>query len=588
MERRLTAILAADVFGYTRLMGADEAGTLRHLTELRKEILEPLIAEHHGRVVKLMGDGLLVEFASVVETVACAMAWQETISEREADGGEDTRLQFRIGINLGDVIVEGDDIHGDGINIAARLESLAEPGGIWLSGDAYRQAKGKIEAEFEDLGERELKNVAEPVRIYRVATDSSDTPAAPQTKEPLPLPDKPSIAVLPFENMSGDPEQEYFADGITEDIITALSKFRWFFVIARNSTFVYKGQAVDIKKVGRELGVRYVLEGSVRKAANRVRISAQLIEAETGNHVWAERYDRSLEDIFELQDEITSTIAAAVEPELAGSERERAMRKPTEHLGAWDLFQRGVTLIWRQDRTSINAGSELIRQAIELDPNFGLAYSHLAFGALYLLLFEWVDDRDKVLRQGIVDAGKGIAIDQRDFFAYHALGRLNTIAGDHAAAVRALETCVSINPNFSLGYHGLAEAHVFSGDPEKAIAYADTAIRLSPNDPNMSNSLYYKASAYVRLDDFDRAIGIFEKACEFPAAQYVPFTTLAALYVLRGREAEGRKALQNALRLEPTLSIAVMKNVYGMSGDKPSSRAQRLLDALRAAGLAEE
>jgi adenylate cyclase len=388
--------------------------------------------------------------------------------------------------------------------------------------------------------------------------------------------------------MSGDPEQEYFSDGITEDIITALSKFRWFFVIARNSTFVYKGQAVDIKKVGRELGVRYVLEGSVRKAANRVRISAQLIEAETGNHVWAERYDRKLEDIFELQDEITSTIAAAVEPELAGSERERAMRKPTEHLGAWDLFQRGVTLIWRQDRTSINAGSELIRQAIELDPNFGLAYSHLAFGALYLLLFEWADDRDKVLRQGIVDAGKGIAIDQRDFFAYHALGRLNTIAGDHAAAVRALETCVSINPNFSLGYHGLAEAHVFSGDPKKAITYADTAIRLSPNDPNMSNSLHYKASAYVRLDDFDRAIGIFEKACEFPAAQYVPFTTLAALYVLRGREAEGRKALQNALRLEPTLSITVMKNVYGMSGDKPSSRAQRLLDALRAAGLAEE
>jgi adenylate cyclase len=388
--------------------------------------------------------------------------------------------------------------------------------------------------------------------------------------------------------MSGDPDQEYFADGITEDIITALSKFRWFFVIARNSTFVYKGQAVDIKQVGRELGVRYVLEGSVRKAASRVRISAQLIEAATGNHVWAERYDRSLEDIFELQDEITSTIAAAVEPELAGSERERAMRKPTEHLGAWDLFQRGVALIWRHDHPSINSGMELIHQAVGLDPDFGQAYGHLAYGAYCLLVFEWADDRDEVLRQGIADAGKGIAIEHRDYFAYHALGRLSTIAGDHAAAVRALETSVSINPNFARGYHGLAEAHVYSGDPEKAIVYADTAMRLSPNDPATNQALHYKASAYVRLDDFEKAIEIFEKTCEFPAAQYVSFTTLAALYIIQGREAEGRKALGNARRLEPTLSIAAMKNVYGVSGDRPGSRTQRLLDALRTAGLAEE
>ena len=406
--------------------------------------------------------------------------------------------------------------------------------------------------------------------------------------EPLTLPDKPSIAILPFANMSGDPEQEYFADGITEDIITALSKFRWFFVIARNSTFVYKGRAVDVKTVGRELGVRYVLDGSVRKAANRVRVTAQLIEAETGNHVWAERYDRSLEDIFDLQDEITSTIAAAVEPELAGSERERSMRKPTEHLGAWDLFQRGMALMWRQNRSSINSGMELIHQAVGLDPGFGRAHGYLAYGAYYLLALEWAADRDEVLRQGIEEAGKGLAIDQRDFFAYHALGRLSTMAGDHAAAIRALETCVGINPNFSLGYHGLAEAHVFGGDPEKAITYADTAIRLSPNDPNMSNFLHYKASAYVRLNEFDRAIEIFEKACEYPSALYVPFATLAVLYVLQDGEAEGRRALQNARRLEPKLSIAVMKNVYGVSADRPGSRSQRLLDALRTVGLAEQ
>ena len=334
--------------------------------------------------------------------------------------------------------------------------------------------------------------------------------------------------------------------------------------------------------------MRYVLEGSVRKAANRVRISAQLIEAETGNHIWAERYDRSLEDIFELQDEITSTIAAAVEPELAGSERQRSMRKPTEHLGAWDLFQRGVALIWRKERTSIHTGMELIRQAVKLDPGFGLANGHLAYGAYVLLALEWAEYRDDVLQQGIADASKGIAIDQRDYFAHHALGRLSTIAGDHSAAVRALETCVSINPNFSMGYLGLAEAHVYGGDPEKAVAYADTAIRLSPNDPDMNNFLHFKASAYVRLDDFDRAIEIFEKVCAFPTAQYVPSATLAALYVLRGREAEGRKALQNAQRLEPKLSIAIMKNVYGVSGERPGSRSQRLLDALRTVGLTEE
>ncbi len=571
------------------MMNEDEAGTLANLKAHRAECIDPEIASHGGRIVKLMGDGALVEFSSVVDAVECAVAVQQGMAKRNTDVPENACVAFRIGINLGDIIIEGEDIYGDGVNVAARIQEIAATGGICISGDAYRQIRGKIDAAFDDMGEQEVKNIPEPIRVYRWTDAAADPmPSTVKAEDALPLPEKPSIAVLPFTNMSGDPEQEYFSDGITEDIITALSKFRWFFVIARNSTFVYKGQAVDIKHVGRELGVRYVLEGSVRKAASRVRISAQLIEAETGNHVWAERYDRSLEDIFELQDEITSTIAAAVEPELAGSERERAMRKPTEHLGAWDLLQRGVALMWRQDRTSLNSGCELFRQAVELDPNFGLAYSHLASGALYLLLYEWADDHDEALRQGIGDAGKGITIDQRDCFAYHALGRLSTIAGDHAAAVRALETCVSINPNFSMGYLGLAEAHVYGGDPEKAIAYADTAIRLSPNDPNMSNFLHYKASAYVRLDDFDRAIEIFEKVCAFPAAQYVPSATLAALYVLRGREAEGRKALQNAQRLEPKLSIAVMKNVYGVSGDRPGSRSQRLLDALRTAGLAEE
>ncbi len=587
VERRLAAILCMDVVGYSRLMAVDEAGTLDRLKDLRAGVIDPLIESHNGRLVKLMGDGALVEYASVVDAVNCAMEVQKAVTANQAKAPESDRIEFRVGINLGDIIVEGDDIYGDGVNVAARIEGLAPPGGICISRTARDQVRDKLDVVLEDLGEIEVKNIPRPVRIFRVPVEPAATEIASEN-ELLTLPDKPSIAVLPFDNMSGDPEQEYFSDGITEDIITALSKFRWFFVIARSSTFVYKGQAVDIKQVGRELGVRYVLEGSVRKAANRVRISAQLIEAETGNHVWAERYDRSLEDIFELQDEITSTIAAAVEPELAGSERQRSMRKPTEHLGAWDLFQRGMALIWRQDRTSINTGMALIRQAVELDPDFGQAHGHLAFGAGCLLFYEWADDRDDVLRQGIADAGKGIAIDHRDYFAYHALGRLNTMAGEHAAAIRALETCININPNFAMGYLGLAEAHVYRGDPKKAVAYADTAIRLSPNDPNMWDMMHYKASAYIRLDNFDRAIEIFEQVCEFPTAQYVSSATLAALYVIRGREAEGRKALRNARRLEPKLSIAIMKNVYGVSGERPGSRSQRLLDALRTVGLTEE
>ncbi len=587
MERRLAAILAADMARYSALMAADETGTLRRLTELRRDFLKPLIDKHRGRIVKLMGDGLLVEFVSVVDAVACALAWQDGVAERGAAMEEDKRLRFRIGINLGDVIVEGDDIHGDGVNIAARLEALAEPGGICLADDAYRQVRGKTEAVFEDLGERKLKNMAEPLRVYRVAVPASGAAPAGPKGEALSLPAKPSIAVLPFDNMTDVPDQEYFADGITEDIITALSKFRWFFVIARNSTFAYRGQPIDIKRVGRELGVRYVLEGSVRKAGNRVRVSVQLIEAETGIHVWAERYDRSLENIFALQDEITSTIAASVEPELAESERERAKRKPTENLGAWDLFQRGVSLMWQQDFSSVSTGMQLARQAIELDPGFGQAYGHLAFGAFLLLVYEWADDRDEVLRQGIADAGKALAIDQRDYFAHHALGRLKTITGDHPAAVRALESCVGVNPNFALGYVGLAEAHVYGGDPKKAIAYADLAIRLSPNDPMMWDMMHYKASAHVRLDDFDRAIELFERVCEYPTVQYVPPATLAALYTIQGREAEGRKALAQALALEPELSISLMKSVYGVSKDRPGTRTQRLLDALRRLGLPE-
>ncbi len=587
VQRRLAAILAADVAGYSRLMGRDEEGTLAALTAHLADLITPCIAEHQGRVVKTMGDGLLAEFASVVDAVRCAVAVQNGMRERNTEVPEDRRIEFRIGINIGDVIVQDDDVFGDGVNVAARLEGLAEVGGVCISDMVHQGIRSKLDLSFEDLGPQRVKNISEPLRAFHIRLGAPTKALSSGPGDALALPDRPSIAVLPFDNISGDPEQEYFSDGITEDIITSLSKFRWFFVIARNSTFVYKGRAVDMREVGRELGVRYLLEGSVRKAGNRVRITAQLIDAESGNHVWAERYDRSLEDIFELQDEITATISAAIEPELAESEQVRALRKPTEDLGAWDLFQRGIAFLWRQDRGSLEEGVALLRQAIALDPDFGRAHGYLAFGACMYLFYEWAEDRDGVLQRGIDDANRALAIDRRDYFAHHALGRLHTIAGDHPAAVRALETCVNINPNFAQGYVGLAEAHVYGGDPRQAIDYCDRAFRLSPNDPLAWDMLHYKASAYIRMNEFDLAIETFERVCEYPTVQFVPPATLAALYVIQGREAEGQRALDQALKLEPKLTIDVMKKVYGVVEERAGSRTKRLLDGLRALGVAE-
>jgi adenylate cyclase len=592
LSRKLAVLLHADVAASTTLVQLNETIAHERMRDAFMRFSE-IIKKYDGIAHEIRGDALVAEFPRASDAVSAALEFQVANNEYNNKISDDVLPILRVGIAMGEVVIADNTVTGEGIVLAQRLEQLAEPGAVCIQGAAYETMPMRLPFQFTDLGEQFLKGIMAPVRAYVVAQESDasiskDTQPVPSTVSKLELPDKPSIAVLPFDNMSGDPDQEYFADGITEDIITALSKFRWFFVIARNSTFVYKGRAVDVNQVGRDLGVRYVLEGSVRKSANRLRITAQLIEAETGNHVWAERYDRNLTDIFELQDEITSTIAAAVEPELAGSERDRAIRKPTDDLGAWDLFQRGAALMWSHDRARLQAGMGLVKEAIELDSSFGRAYGHLAFGAFLLLVYEWVDDRDEGLRQGLVDANKAIDLDRRDYFAYCALGRLNTVAGNHAVAVRALETSVNINPNFALGYVGLGEAHVYGGDPNKAIAYADIAIRFSPSDLMMWDMLHYKASAYVRLDKFDQAIEIFERVCEYPSAQYVPSATLAALYVIQGQNAEGQKALQNAYRLEPGLSLDMMKNVYGISRDRPGTRSQRLLDALRSIGLKEQ
>src|SRR5246500_3538150 len=392
-ERRLVAILAADVAGGSRLMGTDEEGTLERLKALRRELVDPKIAEHNGRIVKTTGDGILVEFASVVDAVRCAVAVQQAMPERNTGTAADNRIELRIGINLGDVIVEGDDLYGDGVNIAARIEALADAGGVFVSNTVHDHVRDRLPFAFEDLGEQQVKNIARPVRVYRVGPEGPFPNPPPQAGEgrvgtALPLPDKPSIAVLPFANLSGDPEQEYFADGMVEEIITALSRIRWLFVIARNSSFTYKGQAIDVKQVGRELGVRYVLEGSVRRAAQRVRITAQLIDALSGTHLWADRFDGSLEDIFELQDTVAVSVAGVIEPTLQSAEMRRSSDRPTNDLTAYDLYLRAYPALWTSAR-QIPQALRLLEQAIARDPRYGPALAVAALCCFRLLY----DDR---------------------------------------------------------------------------------------------------------------------------------------------------------------------------------------------------
>jgi len=585
VERRLVAILAADVAGYTALMGADEAGTLRRLTDLRREFLEPLIGSHHGRIVKLMGDGFLVEFASVVDAVSCALAWQDGVVEREAKSAEDERLQFRIGINLGDVIVQGDDIHGDGVNIAARLEGLAKPGGICLSGDAYRQTRGKVDAEFKDLGEHNLKNVAESVRVYFVTGKRAQTVSSPQEREPLALPDKPSIAVLPLDNMSGDPEQEFLADGITEDLITALSKVRWFFVVARNSTFTYKGKAVEVKQVAKELGVRYVLEGSFRKAGNRVRVTAQLVDATTGRHVWAERYDRQIEDIFDLQDEMTQTIVGAVEPEISAVERERALSKPPESLDAWECYQRGLWHMWTGKQDGNLEAEKLLKRATALDPSFAPAYAYGSYVQYSRVVMGWSSDVGHSLGAGMALAQQALALDDKDPMAYFAAGRIYMMQGRHDDSIASLKTAIELNPSFAQSHHGLGMALTLAGRLDEAKESLAMAERLSPRDPNLWASTVVHALACILSGDYEDAVRWARKTIQNPRSRgYWPHAVLAAALAHLSFMDEARAAVAATLEAKPDLTLAYLTETLP---PKEPRGIDPYLDGLRKAGLPE-
>jgi adenylate cyclase len=445
--RRLAAILAADVAGYSRLMGADEEGTLERLKALRRELVDPKIAEHRGRIVKTTGDGLLVEFASVVDAVRCAVEVQQAMPERNTGVAADSRVELRIGINLGDVIVEGADLYGDGVNIAARIEALADAGGVFVSNTVHDHVRDRLPFVFEDLGEQQVKNIARPVRIYRVRDPiaAGKSPAAP-TPPMLPLPDKPSLAVLPFKNMSGDPEQEYFADGIAEDIITLLSRSRGLFVIARNSTFTYKTRAIDVKQVGRELGVRYVLEGSVRKAGNRARVTAQLIETATGGHLWADRYDRDLTDIFAVQDEITTRVSTVILPTVERSERERAARKLPESLDAWECYHRGLWHFSKIEPGENTRAISFLERAIELDPGFAVAHSALSFVLSAQPIFSPQSKRQSLFPRVVEHARRAIALDPTDALARCSLSNTLFFTGRHNEAMAEADLAVGLDP----------------------------------------------------------------------------------------------------------------------------------------------
>ena len=562
---RLAAILVADVVGYSRLMEVDEAGTLKALKALRSELIYPVISDHQGRVVKLMGDGALVEFGSVIDAVECAVKVQRAMRSRNAALPSDQRIAFRIGINLGDVMVEDDDIYGDGVNVAARLETLAEPSSVYVS-DIVRQSVGsRLEVVFEDLGEHQIKNIARAVHVFRIrfAGDqvASELPLGGATPS-VGIPHKPSIAVMPFVSMSGDTDQEFFADGITEDIITALSKIRWFFVIARNTAFAYKGRSFDIKQVTRELGVRYVLEGSTRNAGNRVRVTAQLIDATTGNHVWAERYDGDLSDIFAIQDEMTQAIVGAIEPELGKAERERARRKAPDNLDAWSCYQRGLWHLFRFTKADNDAAEELFRRSAALDPSFSGAFMGLASVGYWNVLFGHADSADEVLANAFAAARTAVSLDDKDAMAHWALGRVYTQMGESEAAIAELKTAVAINPSYAHGHYNLGLALALAGHAEEALPHIDQALRLNPHDPSLWTFLTGGAIALILLHRYEEAADYARRAVRHPTANFLAPATLAAVLGHLGDTKGARVALEQVYRLRPDFSKGLIRRLF--------------------------
>jgi adenylate cyclase len=581
LERRLAAILAADVAGYSCLMGADEVGTLAALRAHRHEIVDPAIAAHKGRIVKTTGDGMLVEFASAVDAVTCAVAVQEKMAGQTAEG---PRIQFRFGINIGDIIIDGDDIFGDGVNIAARVENECEPGGVCLSDDVYRQVRNKSSFDFDDLGERTLKNIDRPIRLYAVRQSGvAALKSLGSATATLPLPDKPSIAVLPFENMSGDPEQEYFADGMVEEIITALSRFKWLFVIARNSSFTFKGKAVDVKDVGRRLGVRYVLEGSVRRASGKVRITGQLIDAVTGAHIWADRFERELTDVFALQDEVTVAVVSAIEPKLLQTEIALATRRRPENLTAYDYYLRAMQQHYQTTREGLAEALRLAHRALELEPRFGLAAAlagvchqlNVTLGHASDLQFER-KEAARLLRLAL-----SLDDSDPDTLAWACITSAFMV-GDSESEIEMADRAVALNPNSHLAWHARGWVYEVAGLPEEAVRSFEHAIRMSPIDPVLHRALVGMGIALIELRRFDEAIVAGKRAQhQNPSSFPGTYRCLASAFAHLGRETEAREAAARALEVDPAFTISSWIARGGFS------KTKLFIEGLRKAGLPE-
>ncbi|HXG20403.1 MAG TPA: tetratricopeptide repeat protein [Methylomirabilota bacterium] len=577
--RKLAAILSADVKGYSRLMGDDEVATIRTLAAYRTLMTER-IGQYRGRVIDSPGDNLLAEFASIVDAVQCAVEVQRELRQKNNDLPTARRMEFRIGVNVGDVIVEDERLYGDGVNIAARLESLAEGGGICISGAVHDQIENKLPLTYVDLGEQTVKNIARPVRVFRVlwepAAASEDTQETPM---PLTIPDKPSIAVLPFLNLSGDAEQEYFSDGITEDLITDLSKLSGLFVISRNSVFLYKGKAVKPEQVSKELGVRFLLEGSVRKAGNRVRITAQLIDATTGYHLWAERYDRDLQDIFAVQDEVTAKIVSALQVRLTAGEQERVKRPPTNNLEAYDCFLRGLE--YRSHRTQeANAQARrMFERAIALDPHFAVAHAMLGLTQLSEITTQWTQDPG-ALDQLLAIAQHAVALDDAQPAAYETLAYAYLAKKQHAQAIAAAERAIALDPNSADAYQTLGDILNFAGRGEEALTLVEKAMRLNPRYP--VTYLWSLGQAYRLVGKREEAATVLRRAVIRNPDYLAAHMLLAVIYYELGREEEARAAAAEMLRINPRYSLAITKKLIPF---QDPAAVEQVVNALEKAGL---
>ena len=581
-HRRLAAILAADVVGYSSLMSRNEEAALGQIKSLRRQLLEPKVNEHEGRVFKTTGDGLLAEFPSPVEAVRCAVAIQEALGSVETPDA----LRLRIGINLGDIIVEEDgDIFGDGVNVAARLEQMADEGGICISGKVYEEVRDKLKYRFEDLGERQVKNIARPVRVYRLAGEALAPDTSARFRPALALPDRPSIVVLPFANMNGDPEQEYFADGIAEEVTTALSRLRGFFVIARNSAFTYKGRPVRIEQVGRDLGVRYVLEGSVRRSGGQIRIGVQLADTTTGREVWAERYERTLVDVFTLQDEVAAHVAVAVEPKLYALERDRIAQKQPGDLDAWDCVIRALPHMWQVSRTGYERALELFAEALRLDPTYPRALGLHAWVSLWRSHHGWSGvDLAAVLQGALEQAYAAVRLDSDDAWTRLALGFAQMFQRRHDDAVEELTAALDLNPNFAVARACLGLTLAYGGKGDDAVKELEKAMRLSPRDPYISTFESIRSFAHYVEGDYSSGLEWGRRAVRQRTDLAGYWRPIALNAAMLGLVDEAKTALANAMRVQPNFSVAWVERASPLvsAGDRV-----KYCELLRPIGLPE-